>query len=85
MRFKVSLTKVTALGIDFLSPMNLNINVKSTLEHVTQTVTMLPNASVSDKAKLQKRLTQLIELLAKVSQNKTTEAEYTAEPAQKPN
>jgi len=52
-----------------------NLNIKSRLDNVTQTVAALPNTGAEEKAKLEALIKQLAELLQQVPQDKAQEAE----------
>jgi ElaB/YqjD/DUF883 family membrane-anchored ribosome-binding protein len=59
-----------------------NVNLKSTLTNVNQTIGALPNADDAAKAELQKLITQLNEALQQVPAEKAEEAEAIAQMAE---
>jgi ElaB/YqjD/DUF883 family membrane-anchored ribosome-binding protein len=58
-----------------------NVNVKSTLTNVSQTVGALPNAEEAVKAELQSLLTQLNDALQEAGKERPKEAEAVAQQA----
>jgi ElaB/YqjD/DUF883 family membrane-anchored ribosome-binding protein len=59
-----------------------NVNVKSTLTHVTQTIGKLPNADPTAKAELERLIRELNDALQKAPSDKKEDAEAVAELAQ---
>ena len=59
-----------------------NVNIKSTLTNVTQTIGALPDAESSTKAELEKLVAELNDALQQVPDDKAEEAEAVAQSAE---